>query len=69
MRQVNVQLWNKRGLNVINAHERGQSRYLEGLKEANAAVVQGRINPQPFFCLLFPKKQYSKLFEVQQQKP
>ena len=39
MRSVNVQLWNWRGLDVINAHERDPKMYLSGIAEAVKAVV------------------------------
>ena len=38
-RQVNMQLWNWRGLDVINAHERDPQVYLDGMR---AAVERGR---------------------------
>jgi 2-desacetyl-2-hydroxyethyl bacteriochlorophyllide A dehydrogenase len=45
MRQVNVQLWNWRGLDVINAHERDPRMYVQGMREAVDALMSGRINP------------------------
>src|SRR3954454_23125309 len=33
LRQVNMQLWNWRGLDVINAHEREQQVYINGIRE------------------------------------
>jgi threonine dehydrogenase-like Zn-dependent dehydrogenase len=46
MRNINLQLWNWRGLDVINAHERDQRIYIQGMREAVDAVMSGRINPQ-----------------------
>jgi threonine dehydrogenase-like Zn-dependent dehydrogenase len=46
-RQINMQLWNWRGLDVINAHERDPAVYREGMQDAIAAVQAGRIDPQP----------------------
>ena len=40
-RQVNVQLWNWKGIDVINAHERDPKVYLEGIKQGIAAVERG----------------------------
>jgi threonine dehydrogenase-like Zn-dependent dehydrogenase len=48
-RQVNLQLWNWRGLDVINAHEREQARYLEGIRRAADAVAQGWLDPAPLY--------------------
>ncbi len=48
-RQVDMQLWNWRGLDVVNAHERDPSRYLEGMREAIAALAEGRVDPRPLY--------------------
>ena len=40
-RQVNMQLWNWRGLDVINAHERDPAIYVHGVRAAVAAVAGG----------------------------
>ncbi len=46
-RQVNMQEWNWRGIDVINAHERAMSRYVRGMRNAIDAVLAGRIDPFP----------------------
>ncbi|QWV91904.1 zinc-binding dehydrogenase [Geomonas oryzisoli] len=38
LRQVNLQLWNWKGIDVINAHEREARVYLEGMRAGIAAV-------------------------------
>src|SRR5690606_13965099 len=38
-REVDLQLWNWRGLDVINAHERDVSEYVRGMREAIDALV------------------------------
>jgi threonine dehydrogenase-like Zn-dependent dehydrogenase len=48
-RQVNMQLWNWRGIDVINAHERAPSAYVDGTRRAIEAVLDGRIE---LFALL-----------------
>ena len=40
-RQVNMQLWNWRGLDVINAHERDPAVYLKGMRLAVETVGAG----------------------------
>jgi threonine dehydrogenase-like Zn-dependent dehydrogenase len=42
-RSVNMQLWNWRGIDVINAHERDQQVYMSGIRAAIKAVEQGRL--------------------------
>jgi threonine dehydrogenase-like Zn-dependent dehydrogenase len=53
-RQINLQLWNWRGLDVINAHERDPRVYLDGMRAAAAAVAEGRLNPEPLYTDRFP---------------
>ena len=43
-RQVNMQLWNWRGLDVINAHERDPALYASGMRAAADAVLDGRLD-------------------------
>jgi threonine dehydrogenase-like Zn-dependent dehydrogenase len=54
LRQINLQLWNWRGLDVINAHERDRKIYLRGMREAVEAVVSGRLNPAPLYTHRYP---------------
>lgn len=43
-RQINMQLWNWRGLDVINAHERDPQQYLRGMREAVDRVAAGTLD-------------------------
>lgn len=42
-RTVNMQLWNWRGLDVINAHERDTSVYVSGMRRALDLAAEGRL--------------------------
>lgn len=53
LRQVNMQLWNWRGLDVINAHERDPRIYVEGMAAAAAAVALGQLDPSPLYTHRF----------------
>ncbi len=47
-RQVNMQLWNWRGLDVINAHERDPARLHRGHARARSRPSRrGRLDPSP----------------------
>ncbi len=48
-RQVNMQLWNWRGLDVVNAHERDPRVYLAGMRAAVEAVASGELDPSPLY--------------------
>jgi threonine dehydrogenase-like Zn-dependent dehydrogenase len=52
-RQVNMQMWNWKGIDVINAHERKTEKYMEGIKEAVEAVQTGVLNPIPLYTTYF----------------
>lgn len=54
LRSVNMQLWNWRGLDVINAHEREAAVYLEGIAAAVEAVATGQLDPSPLYTHVFP---------------
>jgi threonine dehydrogenase-like Zn-dependent dehydrogenase len=48
-RQVNMQQWNWRGLDVINAHERDPAVYVQGIRDAIDAVASGRLDPTSLY--------------------
>ena len=48
-RQVDMQLWNWRGLDVVNAHERDPEVYIRGLRRAAQLVADGAIDPRPLY--------------------
>lgn len=58
-RQVNMQLWNWRGLDVINAHERDPRVYIAGMRAAVEAVASGRLDPRPLYTHEFKLEQLS----------
>lgn len=53
-RHVNMQLWNWRGLDVINAHERDPRVYIAGMAAAVDAVAGGRLDPAPLYTHRYP---------------
>ena len=53
-RSVDMQTWNWRGLDVINAHERDPDVYVEGMLLAAQAVATGRLDPRPLYTHVFP---------------
>jgi threonine dehydrogenase-like Zn-dependent dehydrogenase len=53
-REVDMQLWNWRGLDVVNAHERDPEVYVEGVKLAAQAILDGTLDPSPLYTHEFP---------------
>jgi threonine dehydrogenase-like Zn-dependent dehydrogenase len=68
-RQINMWLWNWRGLDVINAHERDPKIYIQGIREAVEAVVSGRLDPQPLYTHRFPLDQLDKALDATRDRP
>lgn len=69
LRQVNLQLWNWRGLDVINAHERDPRRYVEGMRAAADAVVSGTLDPAPLYTHRFPLGELGEAFRCASERP
>ncbi|MDQ3288011.1 MAG: zinc-binding dehydrogenase [Pseudomonadota bacterium] len=68
-RQVDMQQWNWRGLDVINAHERDPQVAARGLRDAMVAVAEGRLDPFPLLTHQFPLDRISDAFEAMQERP
>jgi threonine dehydrogenase-like Zn-dependent dehydrogenase len=54
LRNVNLQLWNWRGIDVINAHERDVQRAVDGVRKAVDAVLLGILEPERLFTHTYP---------------
>ncbi|HZS45638.1 MAG TPA: zinc-binding dehydrogenase [Blastocatellia bacterium] len=68
LRTVNMQLWNWRGLDVINAHERDPKNYIKGMRAAVDAVINGEIDPSPLYTT-FKFDQITNAFDALQSRP
>lgn len=68
-RQVNMQLWNWRGLDVINAHERAPEAYVSGIREAVSAVATGKLDPAPLYTHSFPLSELHLALAGLKQRP
>ena len=68
-RQVNLQLWNWRGLDVINAHERAPEIFIEGMQAAVDLVASGKLDPLPLYTHRFELDQLPEAFEAMRQRP
>jgi threonine dehydrogenase-like Zn-dependent dehydrogenase len=68
-RQVNMQMWNWRGLDVINAHERDPEVYVEGIRMAVDAVASGRLDPTPLYTHTYPLEQLHQALDDTRDRP
>jgi threonine dehydrogenase-like Zn-dependent dehydrogenase len=68
-RQVDMQLWNWRGLDVVNAHERDPRVYVEGIREAATAVGEGRLDPSPLYTHRFGLDEVDAALDTAVERP
>jgi threonine dehydrogenase-like Zn-dependent dehydrogenase len=68
-RQVNMWLWNWRGLDVINAHERDPKIYVQGMREAVEAVASGRLDPSSLYTHTFPLDRLDEALNTTRDRP
>nr|CAD6615906.1 L-iditol 2-dehydrogenase [Rhizobium sp. TCK] len=68
-RQVNMQLWNWRGLDVINAHERDPAEYIRAIREAVDAVAEGRLDPSSLYTHRFRLDQLDQALDMTRERP
>ncbi|MFN3726400.1 MAG: MDR/zinc-dependent alcohol dehydrogenase-like family protein [Allosphingosinicella sp.] len=68
-RQVNMQLWNWRGIDVVNAHERDPRISMRGMEEAVEAVACGRIDPDSLYTHRYPLERLSEALDATRDRP
>ena len=68
-RQVNMQLWNWRGLDVINAHERDPAVYLAGMRDAAEAVAGGRLDPGTLYTNTYTLEALGAALDATRDRP
>lgn len=68
-RQVDMQQWNWRGLDVINAHERDPAVQARGLREAMRAVQDGTLDPFPLITHTLPLRELGRAFALMRERP
>jgi threonine dehydrogenase-like Zn-dependent dehydrogenase len=68
-RQVNMWLWNWRGLDVINAHERDPKIYIKGMRSAVDAVLTGRLDLGQLCTHTFPLDRLGEALNATRDRP
>jgi 2-desacetyl-2-hydroxyethyl bacteriochlorophyllide A dehydrogenase len=69
MRQLNVQMLNWRGIDMISAHERDPQQYVKGIKDAVTAVESGQMDPYPLFTHSFSLDEAQDAFNHLANRP
>lgn len=69
MRQVNMQLWNWRGIDVINAHERDPGMYVDGIRNAVRLMQEGVLDPEPLYTHRLPLDRLGEALELTRTRP
>jgi len=68
-RQVSMQMWNWKGIDVANAHERDPAVQMRGLREAIAAVADGSFGPAPLYTHTYPLERLGEALDATRDKP
>lgn len=68
-RQINMQAWNWKGIDVINAHERDPAVQMQGVREAVEAVASGRLDPAPLYTHRYRLEQLDEALKATRDKP
>ena len=68
-RRVNMQLWNWRGIDVINAHERDPRQAVAGIRDAADRLTQGALHPDLFYSHGFPLENIAEAFAALDERP
>ena len=68
-RQVNMQLWNWRGFDVVNAHERDPEVALQGVKDAIDAVRSGLLDPTDVITHRYPLEKLGEALNATRDRP
>ena len=68
-RQVNMQLWNWRGFDVVNAHERDAAVSIRGMREAVEAIERGIIDPADLITHRYPLERLDEALNATRDRP
>jgi threonine dehydrogenase-like Zn-dependent dehydrogenase len=68
-RSADVQLWNWRGIDIVNAHERDDRTRLDGIREAARLVADGDLDPSPLYTHEFPLERVGDALDAVTGRP
>ena len=68
-RQVNMQMWNWKGIDVVNAHERDPEAAMQGIRDAVEAVATGRLDPSPLYTHSYSLDRLGDALDATRDRP
>jgi threonine dehydrogenase-like Zn-dependent dehydrogenase len=68
-RTVDLQSWNWRGLDIVNAHERDPAVYAEGMRAGAELLAAGELDVEPLLTHRFPLDRLDDAFEAARTRP
>ena len=68
-RTVEMQLWNLRGLDVVNAHHRDDDEYLAGMRAGLAMLTHGKLDMGALVTHRFSLEETGDAFALAEQRP
>jgi threonine dehydrogenase-like Zn-dependent dehydrogenase len=68
-RTVDMQSWNWRGLDVINAHERDPQTYVRGMEKAVREVASGRLRVSELLTHQYPLNDLNAALKTASERP
>jgi threonine dehydrogenase-like Zn-dependent dehydrogenase len=68
-RTVNMQSWNWKGIDVVNAHERKPELYARGLREAMNRILEHRLDPSALVSHRWPLGELGTALATAESRP
>lgn len=68
-RTINMQQWNWKGIDVINAHEREPQVYIDGLKQAVSYAGKNILNPEKYITHYIKFDDINEAFRLLKTRP
>jgi threonine dehydrogenase-like Zn-dependent dehydrogenase len=68
-RSVDLTLWNWRGLDVVNTHERDPAVYVDGMRAALAEIAGAQLDPSRLYTHTFPLSRLGEAFATACARP
>lgn len=68
-RRVDMQSWNERALDIVNAHEQDPRERVRGVRDAITAVTEGVLDPAMLLTHEFPLTDIDHAFRMMEERP